>query len=92
MEIGDVVHSRDPAVKMNFSLTVFWMRIWKGLGKAKPDSGMGITKQLRGIIFMKLFWNRISQKTRLHESGPERRNLSCSLEKHLESRTPDKGF
>jgi hypothetical protein len=61
-------------------------------GKKKPVSGMDITKQLRGIKFMRLFWNRISQKTRLHESDPERRNLACSLEKHPGSRTPDKGF
>jgi len=66
--------------------------IWKGPGKKKPVSGMDITKQLRDIKFMRLFWNRIFHKTRLHESGPERRNLSCSLETQPGYRTPDKGF
>jgi hypothetical protein len=66
--------------------------IWKRSGKKKPVSGMDITKQLRGIKFMRLFWNRISQKTILHESGPEQRTLSCTPEMHPEFRTPDKGF
>jgi hypothetical protein len=66
--------------------------ISKRPGKKKPVSGMDIAKQLKGIKFMRLFWNRISQKTILHESGPERRNFSCSLETHPGSRTPYKGF
>jgi len=66
--------------------------IWKGPGKKKPVSGMDITKQLRGIKFMRIFWNRISQKTRLRESGPEQRNPSYSQETHPGSRIPGKGF
>jgi hypothetical protein len=64
----------------------------KGPGRKKAVSGMDITKQLRGVKFMRLFWNRKYQKTRLHESGPEQRNPSYSLEMHPGSRIPGKDF
>ncbi len=53
---------------------------------------MDITKQLREVEIMRLFWNRKYQKTRLRESGPEQRNPSYSQETHPGSRIPGKGF
>ena len=38
-----------PAIKMDFSLTVFWMGNMERAWKKKPVSGMDITKKLRGI-------------------------------------------
>jgi hypothetical protein len=77
---------------MYLFFTVFWVVEWKRHGKKKLVSGMDITKQLREAEIKRLFWNRKHQKTRLHESGPERRNPPYSLEKHPGSGIPDKGF
>jgi hypothetical protein len=77
---------------MDILLTVFWTGEWKWHGKKKHVSGMDITKQLKEAEIKRLFWSRKHQKTRLHESGPKRRNPSCSLEKHPGYGIPDKGF
>jgi len=78
---------------MHFSLTVFWMGDMESAWEKEIRlSGMAITKQLRGVEFMRLFWNRKYQKTRLHESGPEQRNPSCSLEMCPGSHIPGKDF
>jgi hypothetical protein len=64
----------------------------KNLGKRNPSLAWISLNDTKEVEVMKRFWNRKSQKTKLHESGPKRRNPSYSPEMPPGSHIPDKGF